>query len=232
MTLTIVAPPASPTTDDRVGRIAAERPLATRVFARYGIDFCCGGGRSLAAACAERGLDPVEVVAEIERETGADVGPVRRWDEASLGELVDHIVAAFHHPLREELPRLEAMARKVLAVHGEKDPATLTELVDVFAGLRRELEDHMTKEEQVLFPMVRRGDGASAGCPIAAIEREHEDAAAALRRLRELTQGYVVPEGACTTWRALWHGLAALETTMHEHVHLENNVLFPRALAG
>jgi regulator of cell morphogenesis and NO signaling len=124
------------------------------------------------------------------------------------------------------------MARKVLGVHGARDPERLSELVSVFAGLRGELEEHMAKEEQVLFPMIRQGQGKRADDPISVMEHEHESAGAALRRLRELTDNYEVPENACNTWRALWHGLAALEEAMHRHIHLENNILFPRALGN
>lgn len=218
--------------DSPVGRIAAEHPLATRVLARYGIDFCCGGGRSLHDACSERDLDPQAVAAEIEREIAEGPPDETRWDEAPLDDLIEHILTAYHAPLREELPRLDAMARKVAAVHGDKRPQALPELVTVFAGLKAELEDHMAKEEQILFPMIRRGQGAMADGPIAVMEHEHEAAGRALARLRELTEGYTVPAEACTTWRALWHGLSALEQALHLHIHLENNVLFPRALAA
>jgi regulator of cell morphogenesis and NO signaling len=215
----------------QVGTIAVEYPLATRVFARYGIDYCCGGGVPLAAACETRGLDADMVMEELRRETvlpGFDPS----WSEASLADLVTHILVAYHQPLKEELPRLEAMARKVLQVHGEKEPEMLTELLAVFLGLKAELEPHMEKEEQILFPMIERGQGALADGPVEVMREEHDRAGLALKRLRELTNDYEVPPRACNTWRALWHGLAALEESLHQHIHLENNVLFPRALAG
>ncbi|MHC4959094.1 MAG: iron-sulfur cluster repair di-iron protein [Planctomycetota bacterium] len=220
------------TSETTVGRLATEHPLATRVFARHGIDYCCGGGRPLAEACDAKGLDTDTVLAEIRKELEAPDATEQRWDEAPLGDLIDHILETYHRPLDEELPRLDAMARKVHAVHGDKDPERLAGIESVFAGLKAELEQHMAKEEQILFPMIRQGQGAMAGGPVSVMEHEHDSAGAALRRLRELTNGYEVPEGACNTWRALWHGLAALETSLHQHIHLENNILFPRALAG
>ncbi len=219
------------TSDSRVGQLAAEHPLATRVFARHGIDFCCGGGVPLGKVCAANGLDAAAVIAEIQHELGVGGAAPRRWDQAPLIELIAHILTTYHAPLWEELPRLDGMARKVLDVHREKDPEGFTALVEVFAGLRAELEQHMAKEEQILFPMIMQGRGNGANAPITVMMHEHEIAGAALRRLRELTNDYTVPEEACNTWRALWHGLAALESDLHDHIHLENNILFPRALA-
>jgi len=216
----------------RIGDLAARHPLATRVFARHGIDFCCGGGQLLTAACAERGLEPETVLSEIESEiTGAEA-PETDWSNVPLGELIDHILRAYHEPLREELPRLTGMSARVLEAHGDREPERLTEIVSVLAGLRSELESHMLKEESVLFPLIRQGRGEEAMAPVSVMEHEHDSAAEALRRLRGLTDDYEVPPEACNTWRALWAGLADLERAMHEHIHLENNVLFPRALAG
>jgi regulator of cell morphogenesis and NO signaling len=200
------------------------------VFARHGIDFCCGGGKSLGEVCDKKGIDLARVITEIEEEVSGTSEPQVRWDQAPLEELIDHIVDTYHRPLREELPRLEAMANKVHKVHADKDPEMLSELVNVFAGLKDELEQHMAKEEQVLFAMIRNGHGPSALGPVSVMEQEHESAGEALRRIRELTHDYRVPDEACNTWRALWHGLADLEATMHRHIHLENNILFPRAL--
>lgn len=220
------------TLDTRIGTLAAEHPLATRVFARHGIDFCCGGGRPLGEVCSEKGLDAAAVLEEVQAELAKPGEEPERWDQAPLNDLITHILHAYHRPLREELPRLEGMARKVLDVHGARDPQKFNRIVSVFARLRAELESHMMKEEQILFPMIMSGSGAMAGGPISVMEDEHESAGGALRELRALTDGYEVPEEACNTWRALWCGLKALEATMHQHIHLENNILFPRALAG
>jgi regulator of cell morphogenesis and NO signaling len=215
------------TPETRIGDIAAHHPLATRVFARHGIDFCCGGGAPLERACETKGLAAGEVLAEIRRVLdGPDAGSTD-WLGAPLSDLVEHIVTTYHAPLREELPRLEAMARKVAKVHAERDPeGRLPALVATFVGLRGELEDHMAREEAVLFPAILQG---MDGLPFQVFVDDHTEAGEALARLRELTEDYVAPEDACNTWRALWAGLADLESETHQHIHLENNVLFPRA---
>lgn len=218
--------------DTPVGQIAAEYPLATKVFARHGMDFCCGGGKPIAEVCETKGLDVDAVLAEITEAVSSSDSDLERWDQAPLDDLIEHILVAYHAPLREELPRLEFMARKVNQVHGDKMPRELPELLSTILGLRAELEQHMLKEEQILFPLIGQGKGPMAGGPVAVMEQEHQAAGDALKRLRELTNDYEVPAAACNTWRALWHGLANLEERTHEHIHLENNILFPRALAG
>ena len=223
---------ATPLTRDiKVGELAALHPLATRVFARHQIDFCCGGGRPLGDVCEKQGLDVDAVMQEIERELAPRENVVR-WDQRPVTELIDHIVNRYHAGLCEELPRLEAMARKVADVHGAKDPVRLPRLLQAVLDLKGELEPHMVKEEQILFPMIRRGQGTGANGPVAVMMREHETAGDLLKDIRELTNDYTVPVDACNTWRALWMGLEGLESDLHEHIHLENNILFPRALAG
>lgn len=213
-------------TESRVGDIAAAHPAATRVFARHGIDYCCSGGRTLDESCEEKGIDADAVLAEIRSEGRANDRP-NRWAEASATELVEHIIRAYHDPLREELPRLESMARKVARVHGGKQPGTLDELSRVVTGLRGELERHMAEEERVVFPgIVDHGLGEESS--LESLEHDHSEAGAVLEEIRRLTGDYRVPEEACATWAGLWLGLEELERTMHEHVHLENNVLFPR----
>lgn len=220
------------TSDSRIGDIAASHPMATRVFGRHEIDFCCGGGVPLAKACSERGLAANAVLEEISREIRASGATETNWSEEPLPGLIEHILEHYHEPLREELPRLEAMARKVLRVHGDKDPQRLATILGVVLELKRELEDHMTKEERVLFPMILEERGAEAAAPVSVMEHEHAEAGQALARLRRLTDDFTVPAQACNTWRALWAGLESLETDLKNHIHLENNVLFPRALAN
>lgn len=221
-----------------IGRIAADHPLATRVFARHRLDYCCGGERTLGSACDAKGVDADLVLREIERELDRatrEGAAVRRWVDAPPSEIVAHIVAAYHEPLREELPRLDAMARKVAAVHGERNPDTLPALAATVTTLRADLERHMLEEEDVVFPRLLAENGREreeAIARFADLERDHDEAGAALERIRGLTEDYRVPAEACATWHALWHGLEDLERTMHEHVHLENNVLFPRVVAG
>jgi len=211
-----------------VGEIAARHPMATRVFERHGIDFCCGGGRALAEACERKGADVSVVIGEIEKELAGPAKDTVRWDQAPLMDLVDHIVVTYHRPLDEELPRLEKMAAKVLKVHGEKRPEMLSGVFETVHALKDELESHMHKEEEILFPLIREGHGAMALDAIDEMEHEHVAAGEGLAKLRELTSGYTVPEEACNTWTALWHGLSDLERALHAHIHLENNILFPR----
>ncbi|MFQ5790260.1 MAG: iron-sulfur cluster repair di-iron protein [Acidobacteriota bacterium] len=210
--------------------IAVEHPLSTRVLERHGIDFCCGGGVTLQQACERRGLDTETVLNEIRREIAETGVSATRWDEEPLTALVEHILNDYHAPLREELQRLESMARKVYEVHQDEEPGMLGELLKVVLGLKVELEQHMLKEEQILFPMIQQGQGWQAEGPVSVMRQEHEEAGAALEKLRKLTKDYEVPEKACTSWRALWAGLEALEKALHQHIHLENNILFPRAL--
>lgn len=217
------------TKETTVGTVATEHPLATRVFARHGIDFCCGGGKPLAEACATRGLDTDQVLAELERELQAAPAQTTRWDQAPLGDLIDHILVTYHEPLRTELPRLEAMTRKVHEVHGDKDPERFEALLTTFLAIKADIDQHLPKEEMILFPMIKRGEGAMAGGPMHVMELEHEQLGGMLHKVRELTNGFEVPEGACNTWRALWAGLEDLERSLHEHIHLENNILHPRA---
>jgi regulator of cell morphogenesis and NO signaling len=219
----------SVTTEMPVGEIASHYPLATRVFARHKIDFCCGGGAPLVKACEKRGLNVNEILDEINQEL-TESDSTTNWNEAPLTDLIEHIVSTYHASLREELPRLEMMAKKVNAVHGDKDPERLQAIETVFCEMKAELDQHMMKEEQILFPMIANGQGEMASSPVSVMEHEHDSAGDALRKLRELTNDFTPPEYACNTWRALWHGLAALEQDTHQHIHLENNILFPRAL--
>ena len=218
------------TSRDKVGEIAARHPMATQVFSRHGIDFCCGGGVELQEACTQQGLSTPEVLGEIEQALSVQDPDLVRWDEAPVADLIRHIVQAYHFPLREELPRLESMARKVARVHGDKDPVRLGDLLRTFLSLKAELDDHMDREEEVLFPAILQ-HGNTDGLPISTFIDDHAEAGQALARLRELTGDYRVPDRACNTWRALWHGLEALERSLHLHIHLENNVLFPKLRA-
>lgn len=219
-----------------IGEIAAAVPSSVRVFQRYAIDFCCGGSRTLRAACDERHLSFDAVVDAIEASAAVRIDD-RNWTTSPLGELVDHIVTTYHVPLREDLHRLTAMAAKVARVHGTKADY-LPRIREIVEALATELRDHMRKEEVALFPairalaMERAGSPAWLAAPISVMEHEHDHAGMLLAELRQITRDYTAPEWACATFRALYDGLAELEASMHVHVHLENNVLFPRALKG
>ena len=228
------------TPDTRIADIAAQNPATIRVFQRLGIDFCCGGKRPVSEACSERQVTFGELQRELEAAGEPSATEIPAAD-AKLGELIRFIVDRYHADLRTELPRLSQMAAKVLDVHGARHPE-MADLAATFRGLREELESHMMKEERVLFPYVERletlaehGQRLSSSpfgsiqAPIGMMEHEHDVAASALVRLREITNAYTPPADACNTFRGLYHGLAELEKALHEHIHLENNVLFPRA---
>jgi regulator of cell morphogenesis and NO signaling len=222
--------PLAPAATTLLADLAVSFPAASRVFHRNGLDFCCHGRRPLGEACAEAGLDAQRVVAEIAAEQAA-APELPRWDEKPIAELVDHIVGFYHRRLREELPELVALATKVESRHADKASCP--------HGLRAHLEavhaavlDHLAKEEQVLFPAILAGRGRLVAGPISVMESEHDDHAADLRETRRLTADLVAPAEACTSWRALYLRLAAFEAELMDHIHLENNVLFRRVLAG
>ena len=219
-----------------VAEIAAQVPSSVRVFERHGVDFCCGGKKPIAVACDERGLSFADVAREIEESAATNNDVDRDWTIAPLRTLADHIVSVYHDALRHKLPRLEEMAAKVVRVHGTKAPRLLARIEAILGELSADLNEHMRKEEQILFPAIRNLEragvsGMSISYPIRVMELEHDRAGELLEELRQLTEGFVPPVWACATARALYHGLAELEAEMHVHVHLENNVLFPRALA-
>lgn len=224
-----------------VGQMVVERPQRSRVFDRLHIDYCCGGKRTLEEACAKRGLDLKAVLAELEAfdaEAEAETQPDGvRPANLTMTELADDIERTHHAYLREELPRLVGLVKKVSAVHGQAHP-WLTGLTSVYAELVAELEPHMLKEEQILFPMIRELDQAvtapsfhcgGVGNPIKMMEMEHQNAGAALDRIREMTTDYEIPEDACNSFRAMLSGLEHLEADLHLHIHKENEILFPKA---
>ncbi len=222
------------TQDTPVGTIAAEYPLATRVFARHQIDFCCGGGIPLVTACAKKEIDVDKVLAELETEVSpGNAEDDSRWDTAPIPELIDHLLKKHHDPQREELDRILAMTQKVHSVHGDKDQAMFDELLRTVSAMHADLAQHFLKEEQILFPAILDGNGAMAAMgPIPVMEDEHEEVGNMLRTIRRLTNDYTVPQGACNTWTALWHALADIESQLHIHIHLENNVLHMRVRNG
>ncbi|MFT5289685.1 MAG: regulator of cell morphogenesis and NO signaling [Planctomycetota bacterium] len=214
--------------DTTLADLAVRHAGASRVFHRHGLDFCCNGRVSLEDACRKSDLNLAAITSELEAaiaETPQD-SPIT---EAALPVFVEYILENFHAAHREEVPRLIGMARKVEQVHGDK-PDCPKGLAAFLEHMSEELEMHMQKEEQILFPMIVGGRGAMTGMPISVMENEHQDHGKNLQRLRNLVNNYVPPEGACNTWRALYLGLEQLERDLMEHIHLENNSLFPRAL--
>lgn len=234
-TATVFSPVGTPLIDRTVGEIVAGNPSQARVFQSFQIDFCCQGGRTLREACELKGIAAATVVEQLEAATAGAVAAGPNPAELPPVELMAHIVETHHAYLRSELPRLGAMAERVAKVHGGHTP-TLVEVHEVFQRMSAELADHMMKEEQILFPAIV---ALSAGGPpvmpldgpVACMLQEHNEAGAALSRMRELTNGFTAPPEACNTYRALFAGLVELEEDLHRHIHLENSVLFPLALA-
>lgn len=228
-----------PNSSDTIGQLAAQRPEALHVLERHGVDYCCGGERTIEDACGQAGVDPQTVLAEIDRAAAATGDSARDdWLTASLTDLCDHIEQTHHAFLREQLPYLTELFEKVIAAHGENHPE-LAEARDAFRELRAELEPHMFKEERILFPAIRNMEDAGAPValpfgsvqnPIGVMEDEHAGAGEALWRLRRLTGDYRVPDDACNAYRGLLEILQRLEVDLHEHIHKENNILFPRAI--
>jgi regulator of cell morphogenesis and NO signaling len=229
--------------DETVAEIAANSLGAVRVFERLGIDYCCGGKRPLAEVCREKGYDTAEVERELDAASAGVQEPSTNWNVASLASLVDHIVSKHHEYLRFELPALAKRVDKVYRVYNQRYGETLTGLPEVFSGLQAELEMHIRKEEMILFPAIVAYETAvnagsklpstpfgTVGNPIRMMELEHDEAGEALAKIRKITDDFAVPEYACVTYKAMMSGLRELEQDLHIHIHLENNILFPRTL--
>jgi len=225
-----------------VRELALEVPNATRVFEKLGIDYCCGGTKSLAEACNAAHIPIDQVVASLDGAATPAKPEVHNWQAGSLAELIDHIVTTHHKYTREELARLQALLTKVCSVHG-KNHEELLPIQQTFEALAQELTMHLMKEEMVLFPYIVRAEEAilqkdpvlpapfgKVENPVRAMMQEHDSAGGALRRMRELSHNYTLPEDACFSYRTLYQALEAFEADLHQHIHLENNILFPGAI--
>ena len=224
-----------------VREIAVEMPQATRVFEKFGIDYCCGGMKTLEQACAAANLKVESVLQSLTSAAGP--APAQDFREGSLGDLIQHIVSTHHAYVKSEVPRLLALIAKVCGVHGKNHPE-LREVQEIFQGLGDELSTHMMKEENILFPYISRMEQTvlagrpaarppfgSVGNPIQMMLMEHDSAGEALRELRRLSNDYTPPPDGCISYRTLYSAVAEFETDLHQHIHLENNILFPRAIA-
>lgn len=204
-----------------LGDIAATLPGSTAVFRAHKLDFCCGGNVTLHDAAERKGLSATAIAEQL-----CGLQPVRREAvPGSTAALIDHIVERYHDVHRRELPELIRLAGRVEAVH-RAHPDVPAGLADALRELQHELEMHMQKEEQVLFPMIRQGMPMVVQ-PIAVMRAEHDEHGERLRRVEALARQCVLPDEACNTWRALYSGVRKLIDDLMEHIHLENNVLFP-----
>ncbi len=229
-------------TTQTVREIALEQPTSIRVFEHYGIDYCCGGRKPLAEACAASNLEVDTVLAALENAAKSSVPTAEEWSKASLEKLCGHIVATHHAYVKSELPRLAVLAEKVVRRHGDTQ-AELPLIQTKLAKLDEELSQHLLKEEAVLFPYVvkleralKTGNAMPHGCfgtvanPITMMTAEHDMAHALLAEIHQLSNQYATPVGACPTYHAFYDGLKEFEEDLHQHIHLENDILFPRAI--
>jgi regulator of cell morphogenesis and NO signaling len=211
--------------DQSIGQLARRIAGATRVFHENRLDFCCGGKHSLREAAAARGLDAGAIAERLSRLQSFAQAGERNWAAAPAGDLIDHILRRYHEVHREQLPELIRLARRVEQVHCER-PDSPAGLAEHLTEMQQELESHMQKEEQLLFPILRSGSGAMPLGPISVMRMEHEQHGEALQRLAMLTHDITLPRDACNTWRALYLGLRTLRDDLMDHIHLENNILF------
>jgi regulator of cell morphogenesis and NO signaling len=226
--------------DKTLAEIVRADHRTASVFEKYDLDFCCKGKRSLEDVCIEKELPLGQLIAELEKVTNSCKLPVD-YTKLSLEELSDHIVSTHHEFVRQELPQIFDYLQKVASKHGDQHPEML-KVFQAFAALKEEMEQHMLKEEKVLFPRISMleknfiefgkltsGPGY-LGSPITVMEQEHDHAGSLMREIKQLTNNFTPPENACTTFRLSLTSLQAFETDLHEHVHLENNILFPNAM--
>jgi regulator of cell morphogenesis and NO signaling len=230
-------------TEKTVREIALETPSSIRVFEALGIDYCCGGKRPLSDACSHANVD-LDRVQQLLEKAKCDSQAVagEEWSGKPLRDLILTITHKHHGFVRRETPRIEALLTKVGLRHGPSHPE-IAQITQLFSAMSQELSTHMHKEEQVLFPYIERMERATergepippaffgtVKRPIANMVAEHDDAGALLARIRDLSSGYTAPAWACPTFIALYNGLEEFERDLHHHVHLENNILFPRAV--
>jgi regulator of cell morphogenesis and NO signaling len=228
-----------------VRELALESPGATRVFERLGLDYCCGGKKSLGEACRAAKLNIDEVIASLEEasQPAPESKETQSWEAGPLTSLIAHIQSTHHKYTRQEIARLGLLFEKVCSVHGKNHPELL-EVHDAFKGLALELSGHLMKEEMILFPYIVRMEAAVAGKqaiagapfgsvqnPVSMMEHEHDSAGNALRTMRQASKGFSAPSDACISYQTLYKALASFEADLHQHIHLENNILFPRAVA-
>lgn len=216
--------PATDFASRTLADIAVALPGATALFRAEKLDFCCGGKVSLAEAMAARQKDPGELTARLEA-LAASAHPSEEPED--VDGMIDHILTRYHETHRREVPELIRMARRVEAVHRD-NPNVPAGLADLLEHIGEELESHMQKEEQILFPLMRSGGHPMIGAPISVMLAEHDDHGENLRKLEAITSDFTPPDDACTTWRALYAGARKLTDDVMEHIHRENNKLFPR----
>ncbi|SDZ59005.1 regulator of cell morphogenesis and NO signaling [Evansella caseinilytica] len=230
------------TRDAKIRDIVIRVPRSDEIFKQHKIDFCCGGNRPIHEALAEKGLDEASFLQQLQsladQAEQMKASDEQDWTTAAYSVLIDHILQRHHSYLVEELPDLSFYVTKIYRVHGVTHPE-LAELHRLFHQLKLELEQHMVKEEQIIFPAIRHYEATNgqaereiAASRIHELEAEHDEAGSLLKRIREVTSDFTLPPDACTTYRMTYKRLEELESDMFQHVHLENNIMFPRLTGG
>lgn len=220
--------------EKKVADIVSENIKTAHIFKKYGIDFCCGGGISIAKACEKKQLNPVDLLKELEQ-IDNNIPPSQNYNNWSLDFLADYIINTHHKYVLSSLDILDAYTTKVAKVHGESYPI-LHEIVKLYEEAREELKAHLQKEEQILFPYIKemvqkKGIARSfVQSPIAVMELEHEAVGDIFKKIATLSIGYTPPHWACNTFKAMYAKLEEFEQDLHVHIHLENNILFPKAI--
>jgi regulator of cell morphogenesis and NO signaling len=223
--------------DISIGEIVAKDYRAAAIFKEAGIDFCCGGKQSIDEVCFEKGINRTELISKLEELGSTPNTSTHNFIEWDPGFLCDYIVNTHHKYVMKSLPELVTYTEKIAAVHGERHPE-LAEVADLFSQINRELLQHMKKEEDVLFPSIKEalktGSAKAKAAIVSEIERlsgEHEFAGAAMDKINVITANYKVPSDGCNTYQVTFKLLSQFEDDLHTHVHLENNILFPKAIS-
>lgn len=221
-----------------IGQTVADDYRTAQVFRSFGLDFCCGGNKTIEEACERKGVNAAEVQSALDL-IGTEIDQELEYNSWPLNFLIDYIVNTHHWFVRMKVPEIEFYANKVARVHGDRNPE-LEEIRDLFLVLKEEILDHLDKEEQMLFPYIneltkadREGTGLageSVADPVSRMESEHEAAGEIMETIRNLSHKFTPPKDACASYRVLFQNLEGFQQDLHKHVHLENNILFPKAL--
>lgn len=226
--------------NQKIGEIVVKFPKAADVLKEYKVDFCCGGDRPLSEAIKEQGINEAELLDKINNlydKFLASRSENRKWEEAPFSELIDYVVNTHHAYLQNELPKISELTTKILRVHG-LNHEELAKVHKLFHSLKTELEQHLIKEETIEFPLIKEYEKTKSEDSlnraikvVEELEQEHEGAGDILKELRKITNDYSVPEDGCNSYRLTYVKLEELEGDLFQHIHLENNILFPRLLA-
>jgi regulator of cell morphogenesis and NO signaling len=228
--------------EEKIGDVVAKNFRAAQVFEKFGLDFCCGGKKPIKQACEDKGINSEELINELNSLAEQDVHPEENYAAMPLDSLIDQIISRHHSYVVKNLPVIYSRIRKVAEVHGKNHTETL-KIAELFTQVKEDLETHLQKEEKMLFPYIkymvssqRNGNAihyppfGTVANPVNVMEAEHESAGKVLEEIRKLSNGFNPPEDACETFKILYKELEEFEQDLHKHIHLENNILHPRAI--